>query len=183
MNEKLAQMLLYVAQKLAGDRCNGKTKIHKILFFSDFEAYRQTGQSISGENYIKYDQGPFLPAVEPTVQKMTNRNLAAWELPNDSGEIRLALRTTAIKTNLLSEREIAIIDSTISGFWGWSAGAVSNRSHRLFGWLTTPNGQVIAYNSSYVGDPRPLNHEENAWALDLIGRYREWKREKAEYCP
>jgi hypothetical protein len=30
---------------------------------------------------------------------------------------------------------------------------------------------------------RPLNADENAWALDLIGRYREWKSEKAEYCP
>ena len=44
MNEKLAQMLLYVAHRLAGDQWNGKTKIHKILFFSDFEAFRQTGK-------------------------------------------------------------------------------------------------------------------------------------------
>jgi len=183
MNEKLAQMLLYVAHGLAGDKWNGKTKIHKILFFSDFEAFRQTGRSISGEEYVKYDQGPFLPSVDTTVQKMANRNLASWEPPNQWGEIQLVSRTMTPRTDLLSEQEIAIIDSTIKRFWGWTARAVSNRSHRLFGWLTTPNGQVIPYNSAYVGDPRPLDEDENAWALDLIGRYREWKREKAEYCP
>lgn len=183
MNEKLAQMLLYVAHRLADDQWNGKTKVHKILFFSDFEAFRQTGQSISGESYVKYDQGPFLPCLETTAAKMVYRNLAAWEPPNQWGEIRLVLRTDKIKTDLLSRQEMAIIDSTIQRFWGWTARAVSNQSHRLFGWLTTPNGGEISYNSSFVGAPRPLTEDENAWALDLIGRYREWKREKAEYCP
>jgi antitoxin SocA-like protein len=183
MNEKLAQMLLYVAHKLTGDECNGKTKIHKILFFSDFDAFRLTGQSISGETYIKYDQGPFLPAVDATVRKLANRNVADWAPPNDRGEIQLNIYAPQIKADLLSVAEIATIDSTVQRFWGQTAAAVSNRSHRLFGWLTTPNGSIIPYNSAYVGDPRPLNPAENAWALDLIGRYREWKRDKAEYCP
>ena len=46
MNRKLAQMLLYVAHRLTGDRWNGKTKIHKILFFSDFEAFRQVFETL-----------------------------------------------------------------------------------------------------------------------------------------
>jgi hypothetical protein len=184
MNEKLAQMILYVAHKLTGDRCNGKTKIHKILFFSDFDAFRLTGQSISGENYVKYEQGPFLPAVEPTVSKLANRNSANWAPANDRDEIQLELYAPhQIKTDLLSATEIGIIDSTVQRFWGQTAAAVSNRSHRLFGWLTTQNSSVIPYSSAYVGDPRPLNPDENAWALDLIGRYREWKSDKAEYCP
>ena len=183
MNQKLAQMLLYVAHKLTGDQWNGKTKIHKILFFSDFDAFRQTGQSISGEDYIKYDQGPFLPAVDTTVRKLANGNIADWAQPNERGEIQLEIRAAQIKTDLLSAAEIAIIDSTVQRFWGQTARAVSNQSHRLFGWLTTPNSKVIPYKSAYVGDPRPLNADENDWALDLIGRYREWKREKAEYCP
>jgi len=183
MNEKLAQMLLYVAHKLTGDRWNGKTKIHKILFFADFDAYRRTGQSISGEDYVKYDQGPFMTAVEPTVGKMAIRNQGAWSPQNDWGEIQLVPMTPTASTNLLSEQEIAIIDATVARFWGWTGRAVSNLSHQLFGWKTTPNGQVIPYNSVYVGAPRPLDDEQNAWALELIGQYREWKREKAEYCP
>src|ERR1700681_2509891 len=133
MNEKLAQMLLYVAHKLTGDRCNGKTKIHKILFFSDFEAFRLTGQSISGEDYIKYDQGPFLQAVEPTVRKLANRNVADWAPANDRDEIQLTIYAPQIKTDLLSTVETGIIDATVQRFWGQTAAAVSNRSHRIFG--------------------------------------------------
>lgn len=183
MNRKLAQMLLYVAHRLTGDPWNGKTKIHKICFFSDFEAYRLTGRPISGEEYVKYDQGPFLPSVDVTVTKMFNANLGGWAVPNEWGEIQLIPHRPEIVTNLLSEDELEIIDATIKRFWGWTARAVSNLSHQLFGWKTTPNGQVISYNSVYVGVPRPLDEAENAWALELIGRYREWKREKAEYCP
>lgn len=183
MNRKLAQMLLYVAHRLRGDKWNGKTKIHKIMFFSDFEAYRLAGRSISGEHYVKYDQGPFLPPMEGTVAKLTQANLGAWAPPNEWNEIQLIPQRTEVNTDLLSEEEVAIIDATVERFWGWTARAVSNLSHRMFGWMTTRNGHVIPYNSSYVGVPRPLGDEETAWALELIGQYREWKREKAEYCP
>lgn len=182
MNEKLAQALVYVARKLAGDPRNGRTKIHKILFNADFESYRRFGRSITGEDYIKLDRGPFLRAVEPTVRKLAQRNQAEWAPPNERGEIQLIPKAD-IGVDLLSQEEIGILDATMKRFWGWSADAVSNLSHRLFGWLTTPHGRVIPYNSAYVGDPRPLTGEEDSWALDLIGRYREWKREKAEYCP
>lgn len=182
MNQKLAQLLIYVAHKLAEDRRNGKTKIHKILFFSDFEAYRQKGTSISGEHYRKYDRGPFLQKLDSTVAKLRTQNRAEWAPINEFKEIRL-VPWVPIDTSLLADWELAIVDSTIARFWGWSAEAVSNFSHRLFGWMTTPNGQVIDYASAYVGEPRALGSTETALALDLIGRYREWKREKAEYCP
>ena len=182
MNEKLAQLLLYVAQKVQGDPRAGKTKLHKILFFSDFEAYRRTGKSVSGEHYVKYDQGPFLKPLDSTVSKLSNRGQASWAPPNQWNETRLVPRGE-IDVSLLTDQDRQIVDATVRRFWGLSASAVSNLSHRLFGWQTTPNGQEISYDSAYVGDPRPLSSTETAWALDLIGRYREWKRQRSEYCP
>jgi hypothetical protein len=182
MNRKLAQMLLYVAEMVEGDPSAGKTKLHKILFFSDFEAFRKTGESISGENYVKYDQGPFLKPLDSTVNKMSNAGLAEWAPPNQRGEIRLVPRVKA-DVSLLTEQDRQILGSNVKRFWGMSASGVSNLSHRLFGWQTTPNDHEIPYNSAYVGDPRHLDSTETAWALALIGRYREWKRQRQEYCP
>ena len=182
MNRKLAQMLLYVAAMVEGDPRAGKTKLHKILFFSDFEAFRRTGESISGEHYLKYERGPFLRSLDSTVSKMSNAGLAEWAAPNQWNEIRLVPRAGA-DVSLLTELDSQILSSNVRRFWGISADGVSNLSHRLFGWQTTPNGKEIPYNSAYVGDPRPLNSTETAWALDLIGRYREWKRQRQEYCP
>jgi hypothetical protein len=182
MNRKLAHMLLYVAEMVEGDPRAGKTKLHKILFFSDFEAFRRTGKSISGEQYLKYERGPFLKSLDSTVNKMSNAGLATWAPPNELKEIRLIPRVKA-DASILTEVERQILNSNVKRFWGISADGVSNLSHRLFGWQTTPNGQEIPYNSAYVGDPRPLDSTETAWARDLIGRYREWKRQKQEYCP
>jgi hypothetical protein len=182
MNQKLAQMLLYVASRLADDPRNGKTKLHKIMFYSDFEAFRSTGKSISGEDYVKYDRGPFLAAIEPTVKKLSAQRKAAWAPPNEYKEVKL-LPVGEVETSLLSEGERQIIEVAIKRFWGWTADAISNQSHQLFGWKTTPNNNAIPYNSAYVGEPRPLNSHETAWALNLIGRYRETKDKKAEYRP
>jgi len=182
MNRKLAHMLLYVAEKVEGDPRAGKTKLHKILFFSDFEAFRRTGESISGEHYVKYDQGPFLKPLDSTVNKMANAGLAEWAPPNEWQETRLVPRAKA-DLSILTDLDRQILSSNVKRFWGMSAGGVSNLSHRLFGWQTTPNGHEIPYNSAYVGDPRPLESTETTWALDLIGRYREWKRQRQEYCP
>lgn len=182
MNRKLAHMLLYVAEKVEGDPRAGKTKLHKILFFSDFEAFRRTGESISGEHYVKYDQGPFLKPLDSTVNKMANAGLAEWAPANQWLEVRLVPRAKA-DVSLLTDLDRQILSSNVKRFWGMSASGVSNLSHRLFGWQTTPNGQEIPYNSAYVGDARPLDSTETAWALELIGKYREWKRQRQESCP
>lgn len=182
MNQKLAHLLLYVTRKMSDDTRAGKTKLHKILFFADFEAYRRTGSSITGEYYVKFDQGPFLPTLDSTVSKMANRGDAEWAPQNQWLEIQLVPRAEP-DLDLFTGDEIAVVDETIERFRGWTATAVSNFSHRLFGWVTTRNGDEIPYSSAYVGDPRELSDDETSWACSLIDRYREWKHQKAEYCP
>jgi hypothetical protein len=116
------------------------------------------------------------------VNKLSNRGQAEWARPNHWNEVRL-LPKGKPNANLLTDEDRRIIDGAVKRFWGLSAATVTDISHRVFGWKTTPNGQEIPYNSAHVGDPRPLSSDETTWALDLIGRYREWKRQKAEYCP
>src|ERR1022692_2835161 len=62
---KFRELMLYVAQRSATDPQFGKTKLNKILYFSDFLAYGLTGHAIAGATYQKLDKGPaprqFLP--------------------------------------------------------------------------------------------------------------------------
>ena len=53
--EKLLNVIVYFAQKTKN--C-AKTKLLKLLFFLDFEHFRETGRSVTGLKYFAWDLGP-----------------------------------------------------------------------------------------------------------------------------
>src|SRR5207302_260927 len=57
-DRKLRELILHIAKESMGDTRFGKTKLNKLLFYADFLAYQKTGQSITGEEYVKQPFGP-----------------------------------------------------------------------------------------------------------------------------
>jgi len=53
--EKLIQSILYFAHHT---RSLGKIKLFKLLFLLDFEHFRQTGRSVTGQEYRAWKMGP-----------------------------------------------------------------------------------------------------------------------------
>ena len=183
MNQKLAELILFISDQLRDDRYPGfKVKLHKILCRADFAAYRSRGQSITGETYIKYENGPFLQAVDPTVAKLKNAGVAQWAVPDQFNAIRLETSRSADLSSYTQE-EIDWVREAIEWARHRETQDIVTESHQWFGWRVTPNGEAIPYSTAVAGDVRTLSEDENAWALSLITRYREHKRQKAEYCP
>ena len=56
--EKLRELILYICRASESDEAFGKVKLNKLLFFSDFSAYVDLGQSITRQDYKKLKQGP-----------------------------------------------------------------------------------------------------------------------------
>src|ERR1700733_10925348 len=55
---RFAELMLYVSEKCASDPKFGATKLNKILFYADFLAYAELGNSITGFEYQKLPHGP-----------------------------------------------------------------------------------------------------------------------------
>lgn len=53
--EKLLNLIIYFVRNTG--YC-GKTKLFKLLFFADFECFKETGKSISGLEYFTWPNGP-----------------------------------------------------------------------------------------------------------------------------
>ena len=64
-SQKFKQLILYLAERSGDDPGFAATKLNKLMYFCDFEAYRQLGRSITGARYQKLPWGPaaveFLP--------------------------------------------------------------------------------------------------------------------------
>src|SRR5437763_14433954 len=56
--QKLKELLLYVAERLVDDPEFGSVKLNNVLFYSDFYAYGDFGDPITGSTYIRLERGP-----------------------------------------------------------------------------------------------------------------------------
>ena len=52
-DNKLRELVLYIAVLSEGDPAFGKVKLNKLLFFADFTAYLSFGKPITGHEYQK----------------------------------------------------------------------------------------------------------------------------------
>jgi len=68
---KLTEMIVFFAQELP---CY-KTKMNKLLFYTDFVMFRQNGQSISGARYKAISYGPVPNSFESIFESLAKQNV------------------------------------------------------------------------------------------------------------
>ena len=147
--DKFRELILYIALRSESDRKFGAVKLNKILFYSDFNAYRESGQPITGADYQHIGEGPaprnFLP--------IRRRMLAADEIKIESRPYmtKFQKRIVAKRPPDLSKfttDEIRIVDEVISEFWELNATEVTDLSHEEYGWRLTDDGESIPYTAA-----------------------------------
>lgn len=169
---KFRELILYVARESEADPRCGATKLNKLLFYADFGAYRRLGRSISGCSYRKREYGPTPDGILRTIAGMEQEGLCAWAERDYFGfplKKLVALREPDL--SVFSSQELGLVRNVIGDLWEMNATEVSDLSHRFVGWQAAAMGEEIAYNSVFVGDPRPLTDEEARWALEAAREF------------
>lgn len=169
---KFEELLLYIARRSEGDPRCGKTKLNKILFYSDFGAYRELGQSISGQTYRRLEYGPAPAGLLAAVGRLEQSRQCIWadrEYHGFALQKLIALREPDL--SCFSAQEIELVNRVIEELWSLSAADVSSRSHDFVGWQAAAPGEEICYNTVFVGDLRPFTPGELAWAIDAIEEF------------
>jgi uncharacterized phage-associated protein len=160
-DRKLRELVLFIARVSERDEHFGATKLNKILFYSDFWAYRKLGRSISGEKYQKLAHGPAPKRLVPVVRKMERERICASAERDFFGrtqKILVALREPDL--SLFSGAEIAIVQDVIRKLWDLNASSVSELSHEFLGWQLAAEGEEIPYSTALLGRPRPPTSAE-----------------------
>jgi Protein of unknown function (DUF4065) len=172
ITRKFTELVLHVARETEHDRKCGRTKLNKILFFADFEAYRTLGSSITGQDYLKFDQGPVCRGLPALSAKFETAGDAQWEPRSYYGLTLYKLKPhRAPDLSLFSEAELAIVARVLEDLEPYDATDVSYLSHLYAGWQMVEDGQPIPYDSVFVGAQRELTDGEIAWADEAILEY------------
>ena len=94
--KRFESLVLHIAYRTKSDERFGRTKLAKALFYSDFTAYREVGEALTGAVYVKEDHGPFPVALPATEWRLADRGLVTLKQPlsgaRRSGSFPLVLR-------------------------------------------------------------------------------------------
>ena len=112
--EKFKMVLHYIIYKCAFRNTVGRTVLHKLLYFSDFNYFELYKQSITNESYRKMERGPVPIHFEEAIEELVDEkkvSLGKRKLPCGKKMNRYyTLKEPEIDLN---EEEIAIIDQVI----------------------------------------------------------------------
>jgi Antitoxin SocA-like, Panacea domain len=157
---RFKDLVLYISAALADDPTFGSTKLNKILYFSDFEAYKFLGQPITGAEYQKNKYGPTAREYLPLVRELEDSRFIDVVRKQVVDHLQdVVVPTGAVLPNMkqFSADEIALVDRVIEEFRAYTNTEASDRSHeRSAGWLARDLGETIPYSSALI-NPEPLD--------------------------
>ena len=161
--EKFRELVLYIAQQCESHPFFGATKLNKLLFFSDFIAYEELGQPITGAEYMALEHGPGPRRLVPIREDMLIDGDITIERLGSQQRV-IAQRSPDLEQ--LSPAERKIVDDIIEALEVQDAEWVSELSHRFLGWkaawaetLVTGKPATIPYETVHVSNKAPTNGE------------------------
>lgn len=141
--EKFCAMVLYFAHRSSELL---KTKLMKLLNYSDMIFYKENGISISGVRYVHLPYGPVPENFDILLGTMAADHIAHIEVFYDNGyEKHQVVPEEEMPEGILSENEIAVLNRIYLKFENFGSVDISNYSHKEKGYNATQKGEIISY--------------------------------------
>jgi DNA-binding transcriptional regulator YiaG/uncharacterized phage-associated protein len=146
--EKLTAMVLFFSEKLKPF----KTKLNKLLFYSDFQHFKTTGFSISGISYRAIDMGPVpnnFQSLFEQVQQQGEVEIIYQFFDNDVVGEQFVSKTNFRKEHFTTE-ELETLDKVKSRFEEVKTKEIIELSHQEKAWIDNEkNKTIISYDSAF----------------------------------
>lgn len=138
---KLVEMVVYLTSKL--DKVS-KTKLMKLLFYSDFRNFRETGLSISGMTYRHLPFGPVPDHHYLILDALSEMNHIKLE-PFSDYEGEYLVPEHEPDFSFFDRDELEILNGVIDDFSNMNAAEISEYSHQEEAYTATKEKEYISY--------------------------------------
>jgi len=167
--QKLAAAAHYIIARTEPSQL-GVTKLNKILWYSDIEYYRRTGQSITGSRtYVRLPRGPVPHMIEDALKllqkagKVLERRAKVYDY-----ERREFVWIIEPDISMFSVDQIDIINIYIDIIKSMTAEQISNITHEDAMWDELENGDPMPVSAGSI-IPRQPTEVELTWAKSQRG--------------
>ncbi|MBR2811450.1 MAG: DUF4065 domain-containing protein [Solobacterium sp.] len=141
--EKFCSMVLFFGHK------NGellKTKLMKLLNYSDMLFYKENGISISGLKYAHLPYGPVPDHFDILIGQMEADHIAHIDVYYDGTyEKHQVVPDCSMPEGVLSDQEKAVLERIYEKFKDFGSSDISDYSHKEKGYRQTKKGEIISY--------------------------------------
>lgn len=159
VTDRLRELIVYIASRSAYDPHFGVTKLNKLLWWSDTQAFGFHRKPITGATYIRLPQGPVPDGIDALRDEMRTTGdiaIAPQERFGHTMHRVVALRRPDLGG--FTGEEIAIVDAVIDEHGPHNAKGVSRRSHGRM-WEALPQGAKMPYESVFISDAKPTRYD------------------------
>ncbi|MBI1258411.1 MAG: DUF4065 domain-containing protein [Chloroflexi bacterium] len=170
--QKLRELILHITKASRFDEKFGKTKLVKILYFSDFTSFRLTGKPITGSKYVKLPSGPMPDDFNSLLAEMGAERDIHVDKQLIPGYSHPQIRVVALREpnyKIFSAQDIAYVDDIIRSFWNSSGTDTADLTHGEVFKLLNPL-EAIPYEASIISYEE-VTQEDIASAQELIKKY------------
>lgn len=139
---KLSNIVLYFTKNIPRV---SKTKLMKLLFYSDFKNYKEYGLSVSGIVYQHLPYGP-VPFHHWLMLDALTENKIIELKPFDNYEGEYIEPISEFDPSLFSPEELESLESVSKYFKDFSAREISDYSHEENAYIDTEDREFISYD-------------------------------------
>jgi uncharacterized phage-associated protein len=149
--DKLDAVLCFFLSKEGTDI--PKTKLMKLLYFSDFGHYRKTRRPITGAQYEKMPLGPVSREALDELKRLTNEDIVVRK-QQQRGDFEAQVHCWYGEDSLdgLAPEEIETLEAVWEKGGRTTTHAIVDASHQELPWLTAQMWQPIPYHAALLGD-------------------------------
>ena len=169
------ELVLYIAQKTRDDPRFGRTKLAKVLFYADFDAYAKGVRRYSGATYIRMPFGPFPEQLEQAETRMERAGRVRLDYDVEEKEEKKIwpLKDPERVGDFYKGFELSAIDLWIQQIGAQTARKVSDESHDHSGWVIAEHDRVqIPYSTAFLPETRP--DQRDLGRAKRVARSRGW---------
>lgn len=145
--EKVARIIGYFSHHI---KDLFKTKLNKLLFYSDFLHYRNTGYSISGIAYRAIQMGPVPAEYDKLYIKLVDDDLVKLEFVKFNKGYGEALSGNIPFCDNFTDSEISAMNLVIKKFGSKTTNEMVKISHAEEAWLDNENSKGMIDYSKYA---------------------------------
>jgi putative zinc finger/helix-turn-helix YgiT family protein len=148
--DKISEMVVYFSEKLEPF----KTKLNKLLFFTDFLMFKNSCYSVSGLRYRAIDMGPVPNNFQTIFEHIVNSGIVDIEYKTFQkgfvGEKFIGKKEREFNSELFSEKELEILDKVFTKFSEFSTTEIIEHSHLEKAWKENNESRsLISYDYAF----------------------------------
>jgi uncharacterized phage-associated protein len=166
--DKLAELILYVAGAIEDDPTGGATKLNKILYFSEFRYIRAHGRPITGASYQKLENGPAPTRLIPVRDRLIENGDAELFINTYFGRAQQRLKPLRpADRERFDETELTAVDRVVKDLWGMSAKEASDLSHQDKAWQIVRSQEEIPFSTAFLAQRTVVTEKSRNHAREL----------------